>query len=194
MTSTTIAEGSDNPVELVVNRDDIIIAVGHGWDAAASIGAADALLADAVIGRSLYDYVCGDDTSMFVRVMISGARQRLQPTVRPYRCDSPTHRRWMEMEMVPRPNGDVAITHRILKTEPMPQRVAPLAGHGKLLPKRCSICNRLRLAGEWHEPDTRAVATHIATAGERFGVIYGICPTCKANQETQASGTPSVAG
>lgn len=166
-------------VELVVDGNDRIVALGAGWEDAAEAGNAPALAPARVVGRSLYDYVCGDDTTMFVRVMLAGARHRKAPTVRPYRCDTPTHKRWMEMEMQPRENGEVRIVHRLLRLQELPQRVAPLLGHGDKLPKRCSNCNKVRLEGSWHEPDAPAVVRHMIRHGEDFGVIYGICPDCR---------------
>ena len=177
MTTDPAASGI---VELLVDRHDVIVALGTGWDDAATEGNAPALQGDALIGRSLYDFIDGDDTVMFVRVMLAGARSRGTVTVRPYRCDSPTHRRWMEMEMQPRGNGEVLIRHRLLRSALLPSRVAPLSGHGARLPKRCSQCNQLRLDGVWHEPDAPAVLEHLGKAGENFRVIYGICPQCQA--------------
>jgi hypothetical protein len=165
-----------------------IVAVGGCWDDFARNNDGEAILAAKIIGRKLDEFVSGDTTRMFVRTMIMSARTLQRPLQRPYRCDSPQLKRFMEMILQPGVAGAVEIMHRQLRCEPIPRPVrllaaAPGTASTGTLTKRCSLCNRVLTRGRWREIDDAVSAEHLA-ADSTVRVIFGVCGDCLAQRGT----------
>lgn len=164
-----------------LDANDRIVAVGGDWNEFALANDAEGLLAERVIGSAIFDHVSGDVSVMFLRTLLNGARTLQRPTKRPYRCDSPGLKRFMEMVVEPDVHAEVTVHHRLLRTESLKamfrfavrQGAAPLA-------TRCSMCNRLKVGGQWQEPEV-AWAEGLLAAERTTPVIYGVCPDCLAD-------------
>lgn len=135
---------------------------------------------DGLIGSSIYDHVSGHFTRRFLRSFIEHARKSGEQPRRLYRCDSPHHRRLMEMRAIPEEDGAVCLEHRLIEESrfdfPIEVRAAPKRGLAYYL--RCSNCCRLRPIrhGEWREPEDYARPDHT------HQVIHTICPSCQSGQ------------
>ena len=165
-----------------IDAQDTIVAVGGAWDDFARSNAGEKIVAAQIIGKQLDRFIHGDETLMFVRTMIMSARVLNRPIHRPYRCDSPTQKRFMAMTVHPREQGAVEVIHQELRNEPIVHRVdmvaAPL-GRGSKYAKRCSVCNRVRIDGVWSEVDEAVQAKRLVpTVTPTVKVIYGVCPDC----------------
>jgi hypothetical protein len=168
-------------VSYTVDKTDTIVAVSGQWDAFARENGGEKLQASAVIGRKLDQFITGDATRMFVRTMIMSARTLKRPIYRPYRCDSPKLKRFMEMTILPNEDGTVELVHRELHNEPLAQKplliVAPKGSISALL-KRCSLCNRIETQGIWSEIDEALDANRLEPGTRSLKVVYGVCPDC----------------
>lgn len=164
-----------------LDTQDRIVAAGGAWDQFALANDANDLLAERVIGSSIFDYVYGDVSVMFLRTLLNGARTLQRSTLRPYRCDSPGIKRFMEMVVEPDGRGGVTIHHRLLRTEPLPATLRFAVRPGATpVTTRCSMCNRLKVAGGWQEPET-VWADGQLIPEQATPVIYGVCPDCLAD-------------
>lgn len=172
-------------VSLTVDRFDRIIALSDNWQAVAQQGQAEKLLnLQAVIGRHLGYFIRGDDTRMYTEASLKLCRARQEVLYRHYRCDSPSHKRFMKLQLMPLPNKAVQMNHFLLKEEAFDHPVHIDDIGEKFLPEnngilnfvRCSMCNSLKRVGsnKWFDPDklTADDANHVA-------VIHSICPDCK---------------
>ena len=172
-----------------LDLDDRIIAVTGNWDGFALANGGPAILSATIIGRRLDEFVSGDVTRMFVRTMLMSARMLKRSIHRPYRCDSPQLRRFMEMTVMPHGGGMLEVRHRQIRCEPLSCTVtiasvaaAPTSG----FIKRCSICNHIRIRQVWSEVDEAILDGRLAKdAAAALRVIYGVCPDC-----LRASGRP----
>ncbi|MCA0186924.1 MAG: hypothetical protein LCH90_13140 [Proteobacteria bacterium] len=165
-------------IETVLYRldaQDCIVEVGGAWDQFAIENGGDLLIGDSVIGQPLYRYVQGDTTRIFVRSVIEGVRVLKQARTLPYRCDSAQERRYLEMSVIPEDSGHVTLEHRLLRMERFPaaQALNFAPASGAKLHVRCSMCNRIRHADEWREPDRIPVDTQ-----RPLQIIHGVCPDC----------------
>jgi hypothetical protein len=119
---------------------------------------------------------------MYVRTLIQSARLLRKPLLRPYRCDSPDLRRYMEMRLSVDSSGLLRWEHRLLRCERLARRLAFVpytGGPGGHPVVRCSICNRVKAAGAWQEPDAAGDASLASVPADvHIPVIYGVCPTC----------------
>ena len=180
---------------LTVNRDNVIVEVGEDWLTQAEAGGArDQLAVNKVLNRPIGQFAKDDNTRMYIAACLSLCRIKKTTIFRPYRCDSPTHQRYMELELVPYENGQVEMVHYLLKSEPLQKslniedvtelsdQVAALnEGVGYTL--RCSMCNSIQLPGtdEWLDP---ADYVQLECARPHLNVIHTVCNCCK-NQAWQ---------
>jgi hypothetical protein len=164
-----------------LDRSDTIVAVSGNWDNFALDNNGEKTLSDQVVGRKLDQFITGDDTRMFVRTMIMSARTLRRPIYRPYRCDSPKLKRFMEMTVLPRDGGAVEVIHRELHSEPVFHNIPIIAapvGTCRAYLKRCSLCNRVQAQGVWSEIDEAINTQRLETSASSLKVIYGVCPDC----------------
>jgi hypothetical protein len=176
-----MSESAGDRVVYTIDQDNRICAIGEGWQAAAEQGrAARALDPERVLGMDLGDFVYSDVTLMYYATVFRLCRLRGEPISREYRCDSPTHRRYMRVTMIPRSDGRIILEHETLREEPFPHRVGVRDITGQETAPapwlRCSMCNRLQRPGEstWEEP--QAVASERAV---ELPVIHAVCPACQ---------------
>ncbi|MBN2644681.1 MAG: hypothetical protein JXR59_04315, partial [Desulfuromonadaceae bacterium] len=113
-------------------------------------------------------------------------RLRNEPLTRDYRCDSPTHQRYMRVTLYPEGDGSILMKHETLREVPFSHPVvirdmsrespapAQIASARVL---RCSMCNRLKLkeAETWSSPET--LSEHET---KTFHVIHTVCPDCRS--------------
>ncbi|MBN1956839.1 MAG: hypothetical protein JXQ81_12605 [Desulfuromonadales bacterium] len=164
-----------------IDRDNLIVDVSEEWDRFA-IANGGSCTSHSIIGHSLFDFISGDPTRMFVRVLLDYCRHMRQPVSRPYRCDSPDLKRFMEMKITCL-GDDLLLTHRLLRTEPISPPVNfPLGDEvvGQGL-NRCSICNRIFTFGHWLDVDLARRRGLVEPSVDR--VEYVVCPVCQASQK-----------
>lgn len=145
-----------------------------------------------IIGKPLLEFICDDVTRMYVTTMIDSVRIIPQTLFRPYRCDSPEMKRFMQMIITPEDNGWVRVSHELLRCEPLKKTVrfkTKIHEQNSILKKRnfvhykiefvrCSLCNRLRTLGtdKWQEADNLTIEK--SNSLNLIQVVYGICPDC----------------
>ena len=158
-----------------LSADWTIAQVSASWDAIAVANEGPKAIAEQVVGRPLREFVHGDTSWMWVETVLSVVHHLGRPKVRPYRCDTPTHRRFMTMTVEPWDTG-LQVTHRTDRTEPLAQpvdvRFANGAGAADLL--RCSVCNRVQVNAHWIEPDVYAQTFDLST----LHVQHVVCDDC----------------
>lgn len=168
-------ESSPSSIVLWLDKADRIQKVSDSWNQFAKENGGNACLGESVIGQPIWRFITGDSTWMLVHTLMLRARVIRAPVRHHYRCDSPDLRRHMEMIIYPEADGGVRIEHRLLSAEPIapPVRIDP-ATHGQAVP-RCSMCNRIKLKGQWKEAPDALAAGEIAAVQK---VFYGICRDC----------------
>ena len=161
--------------EYWLNSADTIIAVGSGWDSFASENEGQAVVADLVVGRSLWDFIAGDPTRMWLSSILTLARIGSTPVSRPYRCDSSTVKRFMNLEIFKEADERMHLVHTLVRTEPMasPRSFTPTISSGKKTMQRCSVCNRVNTSTGWTDAD------HLdPSLGTPIAIIYAVCADC----------------
>ena len=171
-----------------VNSQDIICKVDEHWDSTLEDSKARRVKSGVIIGKSIFDFICDDVTRMYLRTMLQSVRLIPRVLQRPYRCDSPTEKRFMEMTLELESNSWVRISHKLLRTEPIatPILFKSVTTANKIEQSssyaayhvRCSICNRVRLTSgkDWRDVDK--LPPEDITGIESLRVIYGVCSDC----------------
>lgn len=161
---------------------DLIVEVGGAWNDFAKLNDGHRILAGHIEGQSLFSHITGDSTQMMMDVLLARVRRQGKPLTRPYRCDSPTLKRYMEMTIEPDEFGFLNLRHRLLKSEPLESQLAiktfssGIQGHTLVI--RCSVCNRFRLGDNWLELEV-AKQQGLSSDGGTTRVAYGVCSDCQ---------------
>lgn len=154
---------------------DCIVSVSGSWDKFAAKNGGVRVFANDVCGRSIWEFVTGDATRMWLEAVFQLARLRSASIERPYRCDSPSLKRFMRMRIVSEQGGVLRIEHEILATEQRSKPVHFQYGMNvmKNTRQRCSICGRVNDGG-WQEP-----LAEYADPSYSIMVIYTVCEDCQ---------------
>jgi hypothetical protein len=171
-------------------KDCIVDYGGPDWNAFAADNGKPELAAGQFKGQSIYAQVAGHFTQRFLREFFIAARTAAAPPSRPYRCDSPRVKRFMEMRAVAQDGGALRVEHRLIAETAMAVEVAPreLPGAGRADFLRCSICNRLKTPGgeDWREPDQVGVLGSLR-------VVHTVCKDCRSGISARAPRRPETA-
>lgn len=178
---------SGSSVVYRVDATDRIVAVNEAWRAfaAANEGAG---LADP-LGQSLWRHIGDQGSRDLYALLLTAIRASGRPTSYPYRCDSPTLRRLLEMSVCPGDDGDLVFSSRIVSTEPMPHAVM----FGQSLPYSigrvdvCGNCRKVRDRDGWTDIIELFNRGRITARRNSFTAMYRICPECRTMLRRQSS-------
>lgn len=164
-----------------VGPDDLITAVAGGWDAFATANGAPTLASDAVVGRSLFQFIAGEEPQRIYRLLLLAVRGERGTLTVPFRCDSPEERRYMQLELSAEEDGAVEFRGTLLRAEPRPPRRlldhARRRGPGLLV--SCSFCLRIRGPDEsWLELDDAVARLELLGAAPPPRLVHGVCSEC----------------
>jgi hypothetical protein len=174
MTVTTLSYAIDEQDRLVrVDEGYYRFAAENGWVEAATS-----------LGRSLWDYVAGEDLRKVQRLLLRRVRDGVGGVELPFRCDGPRVRREMEIRIAAGRGGRAVLFSARLRSEeereePMPL-LDPEAPRGEEALPICGWCDRFEVDGEWVEVEEAARRLELFDRPELPALSHGICPECNA--------------
>jgi hypothetical protein len=138
--------------------------------------------AGASLGRSLWDYVAGEEMKKLQRLLLRRIRDEVGDVELPFRCDGPGVRREMDIRIVARPGGRVVLFSARLRSEEEREEPQPLldpeAPRGEETLNMCGWCDRFEVDGEWVEVEEAARRLELFDRPELPALSHGICPDC----------------
>lgn len=162
-----------------LDGNDNIISVNQSWDQFALDNDGAHVISSDILGESLWKFVHGDVTRMWLETLFTLARLRGTAVERPYRCDSPDIKRYMRLNIVPENSGTLRVEHITLSTElrksPVYMQAAKRLSANVSL--RCSICGRMEFDNAWFEPENYPELKDTNRSGY-VQVIYTVCKDC----------------
>jgi len=174
------SESSVLQVSYWIDGTDTIVKVNQVWDHfALGNDGGDSVLSSKVVGRNVFDFISGDETRMYLGALLQHARFLNKTLVRPYRCDSPALRRYMEMQVSPDEGDLVRLDHVLLRAEPYE---VPVVYRYEDNPDvealfRCSVCSDLQVGDRWFAPEDARILCGLAPE-KPLAVRYAVCPSC----------------
>lgn len=184
MTNTEPDEGNliqaGDVITCWLDEHDTIVEVSQTWDRFALSNNADKkTLARGVIGRTIFSFIIGDPTRMYLQALLQQVRILGRSLARTYRCDSPELKRYMEMRLTPEESGLVRIDHTLLRVEPFSQPVSfyPADFVSSTTIGRCSVCANLKTDLRWIPPEKVLEQAKILYS-VALPVSYLVCPAC----------------
>lgn len=172
---------------------DRIIRTNLIWDNFAEDNeGGDRSFSDEIIGKSLFSFISGDATKMYISTMIQRVRLTNKMLDIDYRCDSPEMKRFMRMKIVPEGEGVIRVENLMEKEEPQKKPVRFTDSNRKTIIKKCSMCQKVNSNNEWLEADEIENIELFAEGGEEVPVIYTVCNSCNRNLGQRMKSIQSV--
>lgn len=160
---------------------DRIIDVNEAWQAFADANAGAALRAPAILGQSLWDHISDPTTVELYRQMLQRVRRHAGTVRFEFRCDSPTRRRLLAMEIAPDRAGTVRFTTQSIREEPREPVPVLDATVDRAAPPItiCGWCKRVDVGeGRWEEIEAAVETLRIFDRDTMPLLSHGMCPTC----------------
>ena len=161
---------------------DTIVALSDNWHAfAVSNDWGAEVAADAIVGRKLWDFIRDPETRHVYAELFKRVRDGQPPRAIPFRCDSPQERRYLELLIEALPDGGLAITSRILRTESRSHVSLLDAGTARSaeLITICSMCKKIKVSAErWAEIEDGLGQLKLFEGGEMPQLSHGLCGAC----------------
>jgi hypothetical protein len=134
------------------------------------------------LGRSLWDFVAGDDVRKLQRMLVRRVRDGVRSVKLPFRCDGPEISREMEIRIIAHSSGHVVLFSALLRSEEEREEPQPLldpdSPRGSELLPMCAWCDRFEVDGEWVEVEEAAARLELFRRHELPAIDHGICPRC----------------
>jgi hypothetical protein len=148
-----------------------ITSVDGAWDSFARKNKAEACFAQHVVGRSVLDFIEGEDCADFYRRLFAASFRKRNTQKSFYRCDSPEEARLFLMTISPSGSATLQVSHKLIDKQ-------TLAGGRSQTTLRtikgikCSVCCKVLHKEGWidpyHYPHRRYV-----------GAIHTVCSSCR---------------
>lgn len=164
-----------------VDADDLLIEVDALWLAFARENGAAELTAASVLGRSLWDFMEGAAIRAVYEVIHKRVRSSGKSAAFPFRCDSPTLKRYMRMTITCAKADQLTYESHILRVEPQRLQVVLDANQqrSESFLTICSCCKKAMLESVgWLEIEDLALAVGILESDNIPQLCHSICPDC----------------
>lgn len=162
-----------------INSQDEIVFVSDDWNAFAADNDGEAVVSSAVLHQPLWRFITDVTTRKLYQQVLVRARAG-HPIRFTYRCDSPTHRRLMEMVVTQSDDGLVEFATRALLDEVRPA-IALLDAHAARshdLVRVCGWCNKVSVNDVWKEVEHAIAQLGMLDRSPVPKLTHGICEAC----------------
>lgn len=166
-----------------VDAADVLVWVDSWWLAFARENGATELTEQRVLGRSLWDFVADSGTRELYQQIHRQVRAGGQLGVLPFRCDSPTVSRHMQLTITLGDAGQLSYQSVLLRAEthPMLGLLARDQLRSDALLTMCSCCmNALIEPVGWLELTEVVVRLRLLELERAPRLRYAMCPDCTA--------------
>lgn len=173
----------DYPVVHEIDSAYEILFVNEAWSTFAKKNGAMHLLPDNVVGSSLFDHISDPETRQLYKVIIDRVLSERRTARFPFRCDSPTLRRYMMMEISCPSQGICRMTSILLREEGRPAATlldTSFSRSDQFL-RMCSWCKMIEVAQDkWTEVEEAIQALDLFAEPQLPELTHTICPGCYA--------------
>ncbi len=180
-----------------LDEADVIVYVNHWWLAFAQENNATELDESSVVGHVLWEFIVDEPTRTLYKEIHKHVRSSGHPITVPFRCDSPTLQRYMQLTINNDGEGQLLCESRLIRA--VPQRHIALLDSAQersdSFLTMCSCCKRSLIEPSgWLEIENIALKLRLYEKQAVPGVRYTVCPSCanrfqhEGKQEHQTSG------
>jgi len=163
-----------------LNENDVIESVDDRWLAFARENGACRLNLASVVGRPIWDFIADAPTRTLYGEIHDYVRSTGKPTVVPFRCDSPTLKRYMELT-ISKFNGQLQYESKLTRVSAhrrlsIYDRTKERSDESLTM---CSMCKRslIEPAG-WQEMEDISLRLRLHDRANVPALRYTVCPQC----------------
>lgn len=164
-----------------VDAADVLVWVDASWLAFAQENGAAELTEEKVLGRSLWEFVAGEDMRRLYMEIHSRVRMSDSPMVFPFRCDSPSLQRHLRAKITPGDAGHLTYENVVVWAAPQ-RRLSVLEREqprSKSFLTLCSCCKRALLDPMgWLDLADVAIRLRLFETRRVPSLRHSICPAC----------------
>ncbi len=159
-----------------------VVAVDAAWSDFADANGAAHLRAPAVIGQPVLASISDATTALVYRRLFDRVQRTLEPVRFPIRCDSPALRRFLQIEIAPRPGG-FRVHSTVVRTESRPPQelLNPARPDDGRLLHMCSWCKRVDVRGRWLEVEDAVRELELFASSVLPRISHTMCESCYAD-------------
>jgi hypothetical protein len=166
-----------------VDEADLLVWVDDLWLAFAKENGAPGLNRESVIGRSLWDYVAGEELCQLYKEMHYRVRKSGLSAVLPFRCDSPTLQRHMRLTISAENHGQLAYESLLVRVVPQSRlEVVIDSGQPRSATTKLAICSCCRRAllepAGWMDLEDASIRLQLFEGHTVPTLRHTICPDC----------------
>jgi hypothetical protein len=164
-----------------LDADLRIISVDARWsEFANSNDAPELALPPGPLGQSALSCVADSTSALLYERLFHRVLETNMTIALPFRCDSPTRRRYMNMIIEPRSPAGLRIETTLTRIEERPvmallDRDRP---RGSDLLRMCGWCKSVDVAGRWCEVEDAVAEMRLFERDRLPRVTHGMCPRC----------------
>ena len=170
-----------------IDAGDRIRFLSPEWTTFAIDNGGAELTPDAVLGRSLWDFIAGAKTKHLYELILQRVRAIKKSVQVPFRCDSPSVRRFMELTLTPTSEGGIEFRSQLLHQEhrkPVPFHHASKQNAEEFL-RICSWCKRVVVDRDtWVEIEEALSRAQVFVRDALPEFTHTICPGCEESLQT----------
>jgi len=135
---------------------------------------------EAVLGCSIFDFISGAETQHLYKVLFEHCRKGKHIGYIPFRCDSPTERRFLELNLRLLPDSHIDIITVLVKTEPRsPVRILQThTPRTEQFIRICSMCKKVIVDDEWLEIEEALIRMKLFEQERLPRLTHGLCKSC----------------
>ena len=182
-------ESSEDPgFVLQVDGGGLIRHVNEAW---LRFGRENQLGDRPLLGRGLFEFITDLPTQQLYQSLLEHVRRSGRPVRFAFRCDSPSLRRFMEMQMSLLPKDGVEFRSRLLRTEARKpvSLLDPTVPRSPQLIRMCAWCKQVAVP-DWVEVECALARTGWFEHATLPQVSHGICPLMRRTHERQPKCLP----
>jgi hypothetical protein len=170
-------------VDYRLDSEDRIVSVGAEWLAFARANAGAELEPGAVLGRRLWDFIADRETRHLYGLIFATARLERRNVTIPFRCDSPTSRRYMELAIEPLADDALDLSSMTIREEPRSYvaLLDPSVPRSDDLLVICSWCKQVLVPRTgWVEVEIAIRRLDLFASAQLPNLSHGMCSACES--------------
>jgi len=165
----------------LIDKNDIILEVNQEWNDFVKANQIEDIDATKIVGQSLWKYISHTGVLLLYEMVLKRARETQKKIILPFRCDSPSLRRFMQIEITPLQNDEIAFETQLLRSQ---SRAAILfseyneKSNAPLL-HICSWCNHFKVSeNEWVEIEEGIKKFNLFSLDPLPMITHDLCKFC----------------
>jgi hypothetical protein len=138
---------------------------------------------DMFSGESIYKFIAGDEVKHMYELLMHQVRTTTKEAIIPFRCDSPSLRRYMELKITCLAGDELQFESALIREESRdPVKLLDYAeANSEELLKMCSWCKRVAVDEMWVELEISLQKLGLFNEAPLPMITHGICEQCLEN-------------